>query len=97
VINNLMPDVAAGSTPVAFGNWRQAYIVVNRRGVTVQNDPFSAGWCNLFKSDARIGGAVVSGRGAVAADPLSWPRAVASRARTVKGRLFVMVGAPLSD
>ena len=36
-----MPDVAPGSTPVAYGNWKQAYMVVNRRGVTVQNDPFS--------------------------------------------------------
>jgi len=59
VLNNLMPDVAAGATPVAFGNWNQTYTIVNRRGVTVQNDPFSAGWCNLFKFDARIGGTVV--------------------------------------
>src|SRR5262245_9478322 len=59
VINALMPDVAPGATPVAFGNWQQAYTIVNRRGVTVQNDPFSAGWCTLFKFDARIGGGVV--------------------------------------
>src|SRR5262249_46665254 len=59
VINDLMPDVAPGATPVAFGNWQQVYTVVNRRGVTVQNDPFSGGWCNLFRFDARIGGAVV--------------------------------------
>jgi len=58
VIASQMPDMAPGSTPIAYGNWRQAYTVVNRRGVTVQNDPFSAGWCSLFKFDARIGGSV---------------------------------------
>jgi HK97 family phage major capsid protein len=59
VIATQMPDVEPESTPVAYGNWKQAYMVVNRRGATVQNDPFSAGWRNLFKFDARIGGAVV--------------------------------------
>ena len=59
VIHSLMPDVAAGATPVAYGNWQQAYTIVNRRGVTVQNDPFSAGWCSLFKFDARVGGGIV--------------------------------------
>src|SRR5215471_3175578 len=59
VINNLMPDVAPGSLPVAYGNWNLAYMIVNRRGLTVQNDPFSAGWCNLFRFDCRIGGAPV--------------------------------------
>ena len=54
-----MPNVETGSTPVAFGNWRQAYMVVNRRAVTMQVDPFSAGWCTLFKFDARIGGGVI--------------------------------------
>jgi HK97 family phage major capsid protein len=58
-IASQMPDCIPGATPIAYGNWNQAYMVVNRRGVTVQNDPFSAGWCNLFKFDTRIGGAVV--------------------------------------
>src|SRR5262249_33616450 len=71
VLNNLMPDVAAGATPIAFGNWNQAYIIVNRRGVTVQNDPFSAGWCNLFKFDARIGGSVVCPNAAAFKNSLS--------------------------
>jgi HK97 family phage major capsid protein len=58
VVSNMMPDCAPGALPVAFGNWRQAYTVVNRKGVTVQNDPFSAGFCTLLKFDARVGGAV---------------------------------------
>jgi HK97 family phage major capsid protein len=54
-----MPDAVAGATPVAYGNWNQTYMVVNRKGVTMQNDPFSAGFCHLFKFEARIGGGVV--------------------------------------
>jgi HK97 family phage major capsid protein len=51
-----MPDVAAGATPVAFGNWSQAYTVVNRKAVTVLQDPYSAGFCVLWKWEARVGG-----------------------------------------
>jgi HK97 family phage major capsid protein len=59
VIAPLMPDVHPGATPVAYGNWKQAYMVVNRKAVTMQNDPFSAGFCSLFKFEARIGGGVI--------------------------------------
>jgi HK97 family phage major capsid protein len=59
-----MPDVAGGSTPVAFGNWNQAYMVVNRKAVTMQNDPYSAGFCVLFKFEARVGGGIICPRAA---------------------------------
>jgi HK97 family phage major capsid protein len=59
VIANQMPDVVAGATPVAYGNWQQAYMVVNRKAVTMQQDPYSAGFCVLFKFEARIGGAPI--------------------------------------
>lgn len=54
-----MPDVAPGSTPIAFGNWEQTYMVVNRKAVTMQSDPYSAGFCVLFKFESRVGGAVI--------------------------------------
>jgi HK97 family phage major capsid protein len=57
-IASQMPDVHAGATPVAFGNWKQAMTVVNRRATTLVTDPFSAGWCRLYKFDCRIGSAV---------------------------------------
>jgi HK97 family phage major capsid protein len=59
IIAPQMPDCVPGATPVAFGNWNRAYMVVNRKGVTMQQDPYSAGFCVLFKMEARIGGAVV--------------------------------------
>jgi HK97 family phage major capsid protein len=52
-----MPDCAPGATPVAFGDWRQAYTLVTRAGLTITPDQYTAGWCILWKCEARIGGA----------------------------------------
>src|SRR5262249_26285739 len=52
-----MPDVSPGGTRIAFGNWQQAYTLANRRATTMLVDPYSAGWCYLFRFDARLGGA----------------------------------------
>jgi HK97 family phage major capsid protein len=57
-IASQMPDVAPGATPVAFGNWSQAYTVVNRKAITLLQDPYSAGFCILFKFEARVGGGI---------------------------------------
>lgn len=54
-----MPDVAPGATPIAFGNWRETYMIANRKAITMQSDPYSAGFCHLFKFESRVGGAVV--------------------------------------
>jgi HK97 family phage major capsid protein len=58
VLNSFMPDALPGNTPIAFGDWRSVYQLVTRRAIGFQHDPFSSGWCSLFKFDARIGGAV---------------------------------------
>jgi len=52
-----MPDVQPGATAVAFGNWKRCYTVVTRKLPTLTVDPYSAGFCRLFKFEARIGGA----------------------------------------
>jgi HK97 family phage major capsid protein len=51
-----LPDIHPGSTPVAFGN-RQKATIVYRKAVTLLVDPFSAGFCTLFRAEARMGGA----------------------------------------
>src|SRR5262249_41641111 len=58
VIAQQMPDVIPGAMPIAYGNWQEAYTVVNRKAVTMMQDPYSAGFCVLFRFEARIGGAV---------------------------------------
>lgn len=57
VIASQMPDVAPGATPIALGNWKRAYTIVERKAPTIQIDDYMAGWCRLFKAEARIGGA----------------------------------------
>jgi len=57
VIVSQFPDVLPGATPIGFGDWKAAYTIVNRRATTMYTDPFSAGFCTLFKFDARVGGA----------------------------------------
>jgi HK97 family phage major capsid protein len=59
-----LPDVAPGSTPVAFGNWEKTYTIVYRKAVTLQVDPYSANFCYLFKAEARVGGGVTCGNAA---------------------------------
>jgi len=53
-----MPDVAANSYSVAFGDFRRGYLVVDRRGVRVLRDPFSAKPYVLFYTTKRVGGGV---------------------------------------
>jgi HK97 family phage major capsid protein len=54
-----MPDCVLGSTPIAFGNWRRTYLIVWRKAVSMTVDPYSAGFCSLYKFEARVGGATV--------------------------------------
>ncbi len=53
-----MPDIATDSFPVAFGDFRRGYLVVDRAGVTVLRDPFTAKPYVLFYTTKRVGGGV---------------------------------------
>ena len=53
-----MPDIAANSLSVAFGDFRRGYLVVDRQGVRVLRDPFSAKPYVLFYTTKRVGGGV---------------------------------------
>jgi HK97 family phage major capsid protein len=59
-----MPDVQPGAVPIAFGNWRETYMVVTRQATMMRPDPYSAGFCTLFRFEARVGGAVLCGNAA---------------------------------
>lgn len=54
-----MPVVAAGTLPIAFGDFRRGYTVVDRLGITVLRDPYSAKPFVEFYSRKRVGGDVV--------------------------------------
>jgi HK97 family phage major capsid protein len=53
-----MPDVAANSFSVAFGDFRRGYLIVDRQGVSVLRDPFSSKPYVLFYTTKRVGGGV---------------------------------------
>jgi HK97 family phage major capsid protein len=53
-----MPDVAANSLSVAFGDFGRGYLVVDRQGVSVLRDPFTAKPYVLFYTTKRVGGGV---------------------------------------
>ncbi len=53
-----MPDVAANSLSIAFGDFRRGYLVVDRLGVRVLRDPYSAKPYVLFYTTKRVGGGV---------------------------------------
>jgi HK97 family phage major capsid protein len=53
-----MPDVSAGSLSIAFGDFARGYLVVDRAGVTVLRDPYTAKPYVLFYTTKRVGGGV---------------------------------------
>ncbi|MDB5502719.1 MAG: phage major capsid protein family [Tardiphaga sp.] len=53
-----MPDVAANSLAVAFGDFQRGYLIVDRVGVRVLRDPYSAKPYVLFYTTKRVGGGV---------------------------------------
>jgi HK97 family phage major capsid protein len=53
-----MPDIAASSHSVAFGDFRRGYLVVDRVGIRVLRDPYSSKPYVLFYTTKRVGGGV---------------------------------------
>jgi HK97 family phage major capsid protein len=53
-----MPDIAADTFAIAFGDFRRGYLIVDRVGVRVLRDPFSAKPYVLFYTTKRVGGGV---------------------------------------
>lgn len=53
-----MPDVGANSLSVAFGDFQRGYLIVDRVGVRVLRDPYTAKPYVLFYTTKRVGGGV---------------------------------------
>ena len=53
-----MPDIAANSLSIAFGDFARGYLVVDRAGVSVLRDPYTAKPYVLFYTTKRVGGGV---------------------------------------
>jgi HK97 family phage major capsid protein len=53
-----MPDIGENSFAVAFGDFNRGYLVVDRAGIRVLRDPYSAKPYVLFYTTKRVGGGV---------------------------------------
>lgn len=53
-----MPDIAANAFSIAIGDFRSGYLVVDRTGVRILRDPYSAKPYVLFYTTKRVGGGV---------------------------------------
>lgn len=53
-----MPAVGDGNFPVAFADFRSAYLIVDRVGIRVLRDPFTAKPYVLFYTTKRVGGGI---------------------------------------
>jgi len=53
-----MPDIITNSLAIAFGDFNRGYLVVDRAGVTVLRDPYTAKPYVLFYTTKRVGGGV---------------------------------------
>ncbi|MDX2308470.1 MAG: phage major capsid protein [Hyphomicrobium sp.] len=53
-----MPSIAADSLSIAFGDFQSGYLIVDRVGIRVLRDPYSAKPYVLFYTTKRVGGGV---------------------------------------
>jgi len=53
-----MPDIGANAMSIAFGDFGRGYLVVDRAGVSVLRDPYTAKPYVLFYTTKRVGGGV---------------------------------------
>ena len=53
-----MPDIGPNALSIAFGDFRRGYLVVDRTGIRVLRDPYSAKPYVLFYTTKRVGGGV---------------------------------------
>lgn len=53
-----MPDIGADANAIAFGDFRRGYLIVDRVGIRVLRDPYSAKPYVMFYTTKRVGGGV---------------------------------------
>jgi HK97 family phage major capsid protein len=56
--DDTMPDVGTNAFPIAFGDFRQAYLIVDRVGVRVLRNPYKTNGLVAFYTTKRVGGGV---------------------------------------
>ncbi|MFZ2996267.1 phage major capsid protein [Sphingobium sp.] len=57
-IDENMPNIAAGTTPIIFGDFKAGYLINDRKGTTLLRDPYTAKPFVAFYLTRRVGGGV---------------------------------------
>ncbi len=58
-IDDNVADIGAGTYPVFFANFKRAYLIVDRVGIRVLRDPYSAKPYVAFYTTKRVGGGII--------------------------------------
>lgn len=54
-----MPDIGAGTFPIAFGDWKRGYLINDRIGVRILRDPYTNKPYVHFYATKRVGGGLL--------------------------------------
>jgi HK97 family phage major capsid protein len=60
LIDEEFPDISAGNYPIAFGDFSQAYLIVERPGLRLLRDPYSSKPSVAVYAYARVGGGLAN-------------------------------------
>ncbi len=58
VVDDNMPIIASNSYSIAYANWKRAYRIVDRRGITLIRDNITAKGTTKFNFRRRVGGGI---------------------------------------
>ncbi|MEP6587500.1 MAG: phage major capsid protein [Polaromonas sp.] len=58
--DDFMPDVGANALPIAFGDFQRAYYVIDRKGMSILRDPYTAVPYIKFVARRRVGGGIAN-------------------------------------
>jgi len=60
VTDDFMPDTGSNAYPIAFGDFGRAYYVIDRKGMTILRDPYTAVPYVKFVARRRVGGGIAN-------------------------------------
>lgn len=58
-IDDNVADIGAGAYPIWWANWKRAYLIVDRLGIRVLRDPYTAKPYIAFYTTKRVGGGII--------------------------------------
>jgi len=60
ITDDFMPDLGSNTYPIAFGDMKRAYYIVDRKGVSILRDPATAFPAVRFLARRRVGGGIAN-------------------------------------